>query len=469
MKKMKVLSGLLAAVTTLSMVGGMLATAEDSAGGNEICIGNTSMNGQPLSQRTDFDYYAPMTKEEIDKLSDDDAYEILIAYEYRTGDISSRHYDEIPYNWYTSFMTLGEEYAEKFHKDTYEECEKYLKKLGWTPQQAVNALKNSDEWNGLSTRIIYLYKDGQTPTQIEGFDYYGDMIYWETQRLTDDEAYDIINAYSYRYNANIGISEKKITSDDYIEFKNQQENPDKYWKKIREGIDFYLDDLDYTPQIAVEALKNGMFGGTCLSIIDVYCGKRNQNKGDVDGSAPSVVGAESRVDNDSVAYGDVLSPEEIAFQKIKGNIDKISDILKGNIPEYFPMGSYDDWKGDDESFNNSMYETSRSAFSVIRFLGLTPEEVSAKIDEAKAKGEKVAWDVVYVKSDKFKERFGKLDKGDVLIDGRINSHDALEVLKQVVGINDFPTEKIELSDVNGDGVLNTLDALAILKTVVGLE
>ncbi len=458
MKKMKVLSGILATVTTLSMVGGMLACAENRVGGFDICIGNTSMNGQPLSQRTDFDYYAPMAKEEIDKLSDEDAYEILIAYEYRTGDISSHRYYEIPYNEYLSFMILGKERAEEFHKSTREECEKYLKALNMTPQQAVNALKNSKEWEGLSVRIMYLYKDGQTPTQIEGFDYYGHMIYWETQRLTGEEAYDIINAYDYRTGEQGVFCEKKVVSDDYVNFKNNLKNPQEYWKNIREGIDFYLEDLECTPQMGVEMLKNSMFGGTSLGLIDVYCGKRNQNQGDVDGM-PKPGDASSEF-----IAGDASSVSEPDINKR----DEILNLIKENATKYIDVGSNSDWLEDDEFFSGGIGVTGKNITNIIRFLKLSPEEVASKIADAKAKGEKVAWDVIYAKSEQFKKAYGELKKGDIKIDGIVNSSDALEVLKQIVGINDFPTEKIEISDVNGDGRLDTLDALAILKMVVGL-
>lgn len=57
-------------------------------------------------------------------------------------------------------------------------------------------------------------------------------------------------------------------------------------------------------------------------------------------------------------------------------------------------------------------------------------------------------------------------KGDVDGNGKIDSADALTVLKNVVGL---PTTFIlDNADTNGDGTINTLDALEILKYVVGL-
>ncbi len=59
--------------------------------------------------------------------------------------------------------------------------------------------------------------------------------------------------------------------------------------------------------------------------------------------------------------------------------------------------------------------------------------------------------------------------GDVDKDGVITSADALEVLKNVVGITEFSEFEIKLADVDKNGNVNTLDALKILKHIVGLE
>lgn len=59
-------------------------------------------------------------------------------------------------------------------------------------------------------------------------------------------------------------------------------------------------------------------------------------------------------------------------------------------------------------------------------------------------------------------------KGDIDNDGNVNSSDALEVLKIIVGIT-VPNEQTQkLADMDGNGKIETLDALSILKIVVGL-
>ncbi len=58
--------------------------------------------------------------------------------------------------------------------------------------------------------------------------------------------------------------------------------------------------------------------------------------------------------------------------------------------------------------------------------------------------------------------------GDVNGDGKINSADALSVLKYSVGISEKGFIKAN-ADVNRDGSINSVDALKILKVSVGLE
>lgn len=58
--------------------------------------------------------------------------------------------------------------------------------------------------------------------------------------------------------------------------------------------------------------------------------------------------------------------------------------------------------------------------------------------------------------------------GDVNNDGRIDSADALAVLKYSVG-SENKVFFAQSADVNGDGKINSSDALAILKVSVGLE
>ena len=58
-------------------------------------------------------------------------------------------------------------------------------------------------------------------------------------------------------------------------------------------------------------------------------------------------------------------------------------------------------------------------------------------------------------------------RGDVNMDGRVDSSDALLTLRQALGVIDDPAV-VRLGDVNGDGVLNTEDALIILRIALGL-
>lgn len=58
--------------------------------------------------------------------------------------------------------------------------------------------------------------------------------------------------------------------------------------------------------------------------------------------------------------------------------------------------------------------------------------------------------------------------GDVNYDNRINSEDALTILKYVVGIYHFNDEQFKRADVNRDRQVNASDALGVLKYIVGL-
>ena len=57
--------------------------------------------------------------------------------------------------------------------------------------------------------------------------------------------------------------------------------------------------------------------------------------------------------------------------------------------------------------------------------------------------------------------------GDVNCDKKINSADALEVLKHSTGIISLSSDQKTAADVNGDGKINSLDALMILNFSVG--
>ncbi len=56
--------------------------------------------------------------------------------------------------------------------------------------------------------------------------------------------------------------------------------------------------------------------------------------------------------------------------------------------------------------------------------------------------------------------------GDVNFDGRIDSNDALAVLRNVVGLLAFDDVQARLADVDGNGELNSVDSLYILKYAV---
>ncbi|MCL1822711.1 MAG: dockerin type I domain-containing protein [Oscillospiraceae bacterium] len=59
-------------------------------------------------------------------------------------------------------------------------------------------------------------------------------------------------------------------------------------------------------------------------------------------------------------------------------------------------------------------------------------------------------------------------KGDVNGDGKVDTADALDVLRHVVGIEHIGDYYFHAADLDGDGNITTADALAILKIIVGL-
>lgn len=58
-------------------------------------------------------------------------------------------------------------------------------------------------------------------------------------------------------------------------------------------------------------------------------------------------------------------------------------------------------------------------------------------------------------------------KGDINGDKMVNSADALQVLRHVVGSTLLTGDKLAAADVNKDKIVNSLDALEILKIAVG--
>ena len=58
-------------------------------------------------------------------------------------------------------------------------------------------------------------------------------------------------------------------------------------------------------------------------------------------------------------------------------------------------------------------------------------------------------------------------KGDIDGDGKINSSDALQILKHSVGSELLTEENFKCADVDSDGVVNSSDALLVLQYAVG--
>ena len=68
-----------------------------------------------------------------------------------------------------------------------------------------------------------------------------------------------------------------------------------------------------------------------------------------------------------------------------------------------------------------------------------------------------------------KDRFiPRFEMGDANCDGRVNSDDAVLILRYVVGFKDANFNPA-YGDINGDGRVNSDDSVAILRKVVGLE
>lgn len=67
------------------------------------------------------------------------------------------------------------------------------------------------------------------------------------------------------------------------------------------------------------------------------------------------------------------------------------------------------------------------------------------------------------------DRYTVVKKGDCTGDGKVNSSDALQVLKYSVGSIAFDQKSINAGDTNKDGKVNSTDALQILKYSVGSE
>ena len=59
--------------------------------------------------------------------------------------------------------------------------------------------------------------------------------------------------------------------------------------------------------------------------------------------------------------------------------------------------------------------------------------------------------------------------GDVNKDGKVNSMDALSILRYIVGLDVGGNFDRAAADINGDGAINSADALSALRITVGLE
>lgn len=59
--------------------------------------------------------------------------------------------------------------------------------------------------------------------------------------------------------------------------------------------------------------------------------------------------------------------------------------------------------------------------------------------------------------------------GDVNMDGKVNSSDALQCLEHSVGSRKLSTEKMKLADINKDGKVSSSDAFIVLKVSTGAD
>lgn len=77
-------------------------------------------------------------------------------------------------------------------------------------------------------------------------------------------------------------------------------------------------------------------------------------------------------------------------------------------------------------------------------------------------GKKAPFNVNFITKTKF-------NKGDVSLDGKVNSYDALQVLQYSTGLITISPTQISLGDVDGNSKINSVDALNILQYVVGIK
>ena len=59
--------------------------------------------------------------------------------------------------------------------------------------------------------------------------------------------------------------------------------------------------------------------------------------------------------------------------------------------------------------------------------------------------------------------------GDANDDGKINSADALLILRNTVGLIEFNEDEKNAANVNTDGIINSLDALIVLQITAGIS
>ncbi len=64
--------------------------------------------------------------------------------------------------------------------------------------------------------------------------------------------------------------------------------------------------------------------------------------------------------------------------------------------------------------------------------------------------------------------YSDYEPGDVNNDGKLNSGDAVLILRNCVGLNDFNEKQAKAADIDGDGRITTGDAVRILRISVGL-
>lgn len=153
-------------------------------------------------------------------------------------------------------------------------------------------------------------------------------------------------------------------------------------------------------------------------------------------------------------------------------------------------GKWQDFSTPDSWYKDSFGKASVHAASKVMYVSVANEVYSLDLTKATAEpvffvgytgegsiyGLTVIGDYIYIgvansykeKEQLFYEYLGARKKGDVNGDGNISAEDALDILKNVVGLIEFDEVQKESADTTSEGEITSEDALLILKFVVGL-